>query len=261
MARFCSLCSGSAGNSAYIGGASGGILIDAGLSAKAVSAALDSRGIDIGTIQAIFVTHEHIDHVRGLRVLATRHGIPVYATPGTIEVLAEHGDITADMNVNPIESEHEIAGMLIRHFPTCHDARESVGYTIDTPDGRRIAICTDLGHVTDEVRGAIRGCDLVMIESNHDLRMLQNGQYSYELKRRILGESGHLSNACCADELPELVQNGATRLVLAHLSHENNMPQLALASARAALQCVGMTENTDFTVTAAAPGGTDIIRF
>lgn len=252
MSRFCALFSGSSGNCTYIGGSEGGILIDAGVSAKGIVSALAEREIDIAGIRAVFVTHEHSDHIKGLRVLASRRGIPVYASAGTLAALPGCEEVeTRSMDGAPVH----LAGMEISRFATDHDCEGSSGYVVTTPDGRRMAVCTDLGHVSDGVRAAIQGCDLVLLESNHDVMMLQNGGYPYYLKRRILSENGHLSNVCCAAELPELVKSGATRLVLGHLSRENNYPELALACARAALMGGGMRENIDYILCAASPAG------
>ena len=140
----------------------------------------------------------------------------------------------------------ELAGMMVRSFRTPHDSRESTGYRVSTGDGRTLAVATDMGHMTEEVRTALWGCDLVMIESNHDIRMLENGPYPYVLKRRILASTGHLSNDACSLELPELIRRGATRLFLAHLSKDNNSPELAYLTAQSALTEAGMREDMDF---------------
>ena len=128
-------------------------------------------------------------------------------------------------------------------FRTPHDSRESTGYRVSTSDGRSLAVATDMGHMTEEVRGALHGCDLVLIESNHDIRMLENGPYPYVLKRRILAATGHLSNDACSCELPNLIRQGTTRLFLAHLSKDNNSPELAYITAQTALAEAGMTED------------------
>lgn len=141
--------------------------------------------------------------------------------------------------------------MYVLPFHTSHDSRESLGFRIHMADGRTLAVATDTGCMTDAIRGALVGCDLVLLESNHDVRMLENGPYPYVLKRRILGERGHLSNDCCAAELPFLAQNGSTRFVLGHLSRENNFPDLAYGTARAALDRAGLHEGKDYLLTVA----------
>ncbi len=247
MARFCPLFSGSSGNSYYIGSASSGILVDAGRTAKQLGNMLDFCGIDVNSIQAIFVTHEHSDHVNGLRVLASRYHIPVYASGGTMAALERMGCINEKFQSGVIdENGLECAGMYIKPFRTSHDSAESIGYRIQTHDGRSVAISTDLGYMSDEVRNAISGTDLLVLESNHDIGMLTNGPYPYPLKKRILSNTGHLSNTACADELCGLVGKGTMRFVLAHLSSENNTPELAYQTALCSLTLAGLQQGKDF---------------
>lgn len=247
MARLCPLFSGSSGNSYYIGNEEEGILIDAGRSAKQLENALKNNGLDIASVKAIFVTHEHTDHVKGLRVLASRHNIKVYATEGTLSALDDMNELNNKFSYEVISPDgNEEAGMVIKSFPTSHDCRESCGYVVHTSDGRRAAIATDLGYISDDVRLAVSGCDAVVIESNHDVNMLQNGPYPYILKRRVLSDSGHLSNDSCAQELSNFVRNGTTRIILAHLSAQNNIPQLAYITSQNALSEAGMVEKEDF---------------
>lgn len=247
MSRICNLFSGSTGNSILIGHRGDGILIDAGVSARRIEQALREIDSDISKIRAIFVTHEHSDHIAGVRVLASRHGIPVYATRGTLEGMAQYGGLSDRVKAFEIPSGGvEVGDMLVTCFATPHDARQSCGYSIELSDGQKIAIATDLGHVSEEVRSALTGCDTVVLESNHDIMMLQNGPYPYELKRRVMSDVGHLSNAVCADELCSLVKSGTTRIILAHLSRENNYPALAYETSKSNLAGSGMTENIDY---------------
>jgi len=254
MAKLIPLFSGSSGNSAYIGGASGGVLVDAGVSAKRLCCALAGIGVDPGRVGAVFVTHEHIDHVRGLRVFCERHGIPVFATEGTLRAMERAGVLTAKMRAEPLPPGGvEANGLLMRHFATCHDAAEPCGYTCEAGEGEKYAIATDTGCLTENVKEALRGCDTVMLESNHEVTMLQNGPYPYFLKRRVLSDQGHLSNAACADFLPGLLRSGAGRFFLAHLSRENNTPQLAYACAKAAFDLAGAREGIDYELRVCAP--------
>lgn len=247
MARFCPLFSGSSGNSYYIGSAKEGILVDTGRSAKQIAGMLENCGIDISVIQAIFITHEHADHVSGLRVFASRHHIPVYASCGTLTALESMGCLNNKFEYSIIsENGIECAGMMIKPFPISHDSAECVGYRIETPDDRKIALASDLGYMSEEVRIHLKGADMVILESNHDVGMLQNGPYPYYLKRRILSKTGHLSNNDCSSELNQLVQEGATRFVLAHLSKENNTPDLAFQTAMCSLTMSGMKQGKDF---------------
>ena len=245
MARYCPLFSGSSGNCAYIGTPESGILIDAGVSAKRIETALRQREVDPCSIAAIFVTHEHSDHVCGLKILTKRYGIPVFASPGTLEALLEADALSGAYDAIP-EEGMEAAGMWVEAFRTSHDSRESLGYRVCTPDDRRLAVATDMGYMSDTVRFALSGCDLVQIESNHDVRMLENGPYPYYLKRRILADTGHLSNELCAASLPGLAESGTTRFYLAHLSKDNNTPEVAYITSQAALNQAGMKEGQDY---------------
>ena len=252
MLKFISFGSGSSGNSYYIGNEKEGVLIDAGRSAKQIENALKTNGLDIMAVKAIFVTHEHIDHIKGVRVLASRHNIKVYATKGTLSALEDKGELNGKYDYEVISPDgNEVADMEIKSFPTSHDCCESCGYVINTADKRSLAIATDLGYISDKVRNAVSGCDTVVIESNHDVNMLQNGPYPYLLKRRVLSNSGHLSNDTCSAELANFVENGTTRIVLAHLSEQNNFPDLAYVTSKSALSLAGMVEKKDFILTVA----------
>lgn len=252
MAKFCSLFSSSSGNSTYIGCSQGGILIDVGVSAKKTADALNNIGVDPDSIAAIFVTHEHTDHINGIRVFAERHGIKVYSSAGTLEGMEEAGVITPKVFADAIPWDGiEAGGMFIRPFKTPHDSRESTGYTVVTPDGKRIAVATDIGQITDTIMDSVFGCDLILLESNHDVGMLRNGPYPYFLKQRILSNHGHLSNESCAETAVKLMEAGTTRFVLGHLSKENNIPALAFETTRAAMKMAGAVENIDYLLSVA----------
>lgn len=214
------------------------------------------RGIDPRRIAALFVTHEHVDHVLGLKVFAKRYRLPVYATAGTLAALTD-GDrldpAARCREILPGGAGVEAGGCFVTAFATPHDSRQSCGYRIRTADDRQVAVATDMGHMTDTVRRAVTGCDLVHIESNHDLEMLKTGPYPYSLKQRILGSHGHLCNDVCAGELYPLAEKGTTRFVLAHLSRQNNLPDLAYRTARSALSAKGLLEGADYLLRVAAP--------
>ena len=246
MARFCSLFSSSSGNCTYVGSSGGGLLVDAGVSARQITLKLDCIGVSPADIGAIFVTHEHSDHIKGLKVLAKKYNIPVFGTAGTIAELERIGCLDGiDCSVID-EKGVDICSMHIDSFKTSHDVAQSCGYRIITSDERKIAIATDTGIVTEDMKSALNGCDLCLVESNHDIGMLRNGAYPYLLKRRILSDVGHLSNIACSEFVSELVKNGTTRLILGHLSKENNIPELAYQTSRSALECIGATEYRDY---------------
>lgn len=252
MAKFCSLYSSSSGNCTYIGSSQGGILIDVGVSAKRTAEALCDIGVDPSSIGGIFITHEHWDHINGVRVFAQRHGIKVYASEGTLSGMEELGALTEKMTAEAIPYNGiEVCGMHVRPFRTPHDTKESTGYTVVTPDNKRLAVATDIGIVDDSVMNAIFGCDLVLLESNHDVGMLRNGPYPYFLKQRILSDRGHLSNENCAKTAVKLMESGTTRFVLGHLSKENNLPCLAFETTHAAMTMAGAKENIDYILTVA----------
>ncbi len=263
MAKFCSLFSSSSGNSTYISCGDKGILIDVGVSAKKIKEALIGRCIDPKSIGGIFVTHEHKDHIKGLRIIAATYNIPVYATEGTLAALEECGELAGKFAHEVMSDKGvQVGDMLIKSFATPHDSRESCGYKIYLPDGRTAAVATDLGKITPLVEENLLGCDLVMLESNHDVGMLQNGPYPYYLKRRILSDCGHLSNEACAKMSARLIENGTTRLFLGHLSTENNFPELAFQSSLAAISQIGAVNGRDYILQVnAKENREDFIRF
>lgn len=252
MARFCSLFSSSKGNCTYIGDGSAGILIDCGTSAKRVREALCAIGVDPSSIAAIFVTHEHTDHVSALRVFAGAHAVPVFATAGTLSALERDGVLNGRFPVDALpHTGVGIAGMHVRPFSLSHDAVQPVGYSVTTADGRRISVATDTGVVTEEILSAVTGSDLILLESNHDIGMLQNGIYPYAVKRRILSDRGHLCNDACAETAARLLESGTTHFCLGHLSPENNLPLLAYQTTRAEMDLIGAKEGEDYRLTVA----------
>ena len=252
MARFCPLFSGSSGNCYYVGSAEHGVLIDAGKNAKQITEALARCEIPVGAIEGIFVTHEHSDHVSGLRVFASRHKIPVYGSTGTMTALQDMGILIGKFPAYALSLEGmECAGMYVKPFPIPHDCAEGYGYRLMTADGRGVSVATDLGYMTAEVRDSITGSDLIVLESNHDIGMLRNGPYPYALKQRILGRRGHLANDDAGRAAVELVRQGARRIILGHLSRENNSPGRALDTVGGALSRAGL----DIRLLAAPPLG------
>lgn len=262
MARFCPLFSGSKGNCIAVGGADSFVLIDAGVSAKRITDAVRDRGLDISRLRGIFVTHEHSDHVNGVRVLASKYHLPIFSNADTLAKLDEFGHLagTAGGTEVPVDGM-ELCGMRITPFDTSHDTVHSWGYTIETADGRKAAVATDTGCVTDGMHAALTGCDLVYIESNHDVGMLMNGRYDPWLKQRVMSSRGHLSNDACAVELQYLASTGSTRFVLGHLSEENNRPEIARNAARSALDVLRLREGVDYTLGVTPPCGSPMTIF
>ena len=255
MARFCSLYSGSGGNCIAVGCGGKYILIDAGRSAKKIRERLGEEEIDPSDIAGIFITHEHVDHIAGVRVLASSLKVPVYATEGTAEFLQENGHAkNVDLRLLP-EGQVDMGNMGVSCFATSHDAAESCGFRVECADGRSISLATDTGVITPVIHQAIEGSDLVYLESNHDINMLYSGGYPYPLKKRIASDKGHLSNEACSAELPVLARAGTTRFVLGHLSAENNMPILARQSALQELGKYGIREGKDYLLSVAGVNG------
>ena len=257
MARFCPLFSSSSGNCTYIGAGRGGILIDAGVSAKRLEQALADREINPTSIEALFITHEHSDHIGGVRVFAARHKIPVYASAGTLRGMEQAGVCGGvDARELPLDTPIAVGEMSVTAFPTPHDTAGSTGYVVTTSDGRTLAVATDMGTVTDRVRQVLCGCDAVLIESNYDQHMLEVGPYPYPLKQRIAAKTGHLCNDDCAAVLPTLVQSGVSHLFLGHLSPHNNLPVLAEQTAQNALNAAGLRPDVDYRLHIAERVGT-----
>lgn len=246
MSKCCQLFSGSKGNSIYIACGDARFLVDVGVSAKRMDTALDSIGVNPKELDAIFITHEHSDHISGLRVFATKHNIPVFANRDVIAKMEYAGAINEKVNIEPIDSPMVIKDNEIVPFENSHDSVACLGYRFNLTDKRSISVCTDTGYVTDSARNALVGTDLIYLESNHEVMMLQNGWYPYPLKQRILSTRGHLSNFAASEFAVELVKNGTTRIVLSHLSQDNNMPDLARQSTLSALIDAGYVENRDF---------------
>lgn len=251
MARIYPICSSSSGNCTFIGTKGHGILIDVGCSFSALKGALSMIDTDISGIEAIFITHEHIDHIKGLNVLTKHTDIPIYASAGTIAQLKSNAK-------NPLPENARLFDVLkegykghefeISAFHTPHDTPESVGYRVSYNDVN-IAVCTDIGTVTDEIERNLLGCDAVLLESNYDIDMLRrNVNYSPILKRRIASDCGHLSNEDAAAFAEKLIKSGTTRLILGHLSRENNTPNTAYSCTCSHLQKSGLKLGSDFTL-------------
>lgn len=244
--RFCSLSSGSSGNCQYIETDRMRILIDGGFSGKRIEGLLASIDVCPKTIDAILVTHEHIDHVRGVGVLSRRYDIPIFANQNTwLSMDKTIGEIK-DRNIKIIESDKDfhLGPLGIHPFKIFHDAAEPVGFCI-YHNNKKISIITDTGWVNDNMKDKIKGSSLYLIESNHDVKMLQEGSYPWYLKRRILSEKGHLSNEDTGKTLSDVLMGNGEVVLLAHLSKENNIPSLAYETVSKCIKDYGINPNKD----------------
>lgn len=253
MQKLFPLASSSKGNSIYIGSSTAGVLIDAGIGPRIFQKALSMGGIaGLESIQAIFITHEHSDHIKGLLPLTERLDVPVYGSRETLVELIHKDAVSPHTRLFEINRKMvEFAGMGIRAFNTSHDSVHSLGFSFECPDGKRAAVCTDCGVITPEVHAALCGCKTLLLESNYDREMLRNGSYPAYLKQRIASAQGHLCNDDCAAELVTLAELGAEHFVLGHLSEENNRPELAAQTSLSALASAGLAPGKDFTLFAA----------
>lgn len=250
MLSFTTLASGSDGNAMLVRAGDTCILMDAGISCRRITAALAELGVDPADLAAVLITHEHSDHICGLATLTKRYSIPVYASQATADRLREQGIPESCLHPFAAGSSFFIGSVCCTSFSTPHDAVDSVGYTVQWQDSR-LALVTDLGHVTDTVRRAVLGSQAVVLESNHDEQWLRSGTYPYYLKQRILGARGHLCNEAGADFAAQAVQAGAHTVVLAHLSKENNTPARAYDVLCRRLAAMGIDPEREITVAVA----------
>ncbi|MGN0342049.1 MAG: MBL fold metallo-hydrolase [Roseburia sp.] len=233
--QLCSIASGSSGNCIYIGTEESHIMIDAGISGKRIEAGLNGIGLKTSEMQGILITHEHSDHISGLGVVARKYGIPMYATGETIAAIRRCGSIgkVDESLFHPIKPgvDFMIGDMLIEPIPISHDAANPVAYKV-TNGAHKMAVITDLGTYDEDMVDKLQDLDVLLLEANHDVRMLQVGPYPYPLKQRILGERGHLSNERSGQFLGRLLHDRFKTVLLGHLSKENNMAELAYETVR-----------------------------
>lgn len=234
--RLTIFASGSSGNCALVSHGDTHLLVDAGLSARRISAALAHWNLSPERLAGCLITHTHTDHIAGLATLTKHFSFPLYATAPAGRQLAYRLPVDHLLRTLEPPDSAVIGGITVRAIPTSHDAPGSAGYRFTAPDGRSACLVTDLGVVTPEVEEGVRGVDAAVIECNHDPDRLQSGPYPYYLKSRIAGPQGHLSNADGARLCALCAQSGAHTVVLAHLSRENNTPALARAAVSQALE-------------------------
>lgn len=244
MMKFCPLCSGSSGNCSLLSAGDANILVDAGVTAKRITELLALVDVEMANIDAIVVTHEHSDHIKGVGVLARKYHIPVYANADCWAQMKRCDPNIPQPSVRVFESDHPFYFKGVRIFPfsTPHDSVHSVGYTFEY-DGKKCAVMTDVGHVDARLIGILEKSDLLLLEANHDVDMLNAGSYPYSLKKRILSARGHLCNEDAGLTLVRLHDKGVRNVILGHLSQENNTKELALVTVQTVLEDAGCLDD------------------
>ena len=243
--RICPLSSGSSGNCILVQAADCTVLVDCGITGKAAQTELVRAGVDPNSIDGIIVTHEHIDHISGVGILCRRFNIPVYATLGTWKAMIDSLGKINPMLIRYIAAEvpFEINGAKFHPFSTSHDAAESIGLVF-TDGQKKGAVATDMGTVSKHIYELLSDCSIMLIEANHDEAMLIRGPYPARLKERILSDHGHLSNKLCGALCAKLVREGALRkIILGHLSSDNNTPRIAYETVLNSINASGFTAN------------------
>ncbi|MBN6187267.1 MBL fold metallo-hydrolase [Aneurinibacillus sp. BA2021] len=244
--KFSVLASGSTGNSFFIESKNSKVLVDAGLSGKQVEKLLSEAGVSAQDLDAILITHEHSDHIKGVGVLARRYQLPVYANSKTWEQLDRQlGTIAEDQRlIMEVGDTVEFGDMKVESYGISHDAAEPMAFCFYEDDAK-VSLTTDLGYVSQRIKDTIRGSDAYIFESNHDVEMLRMGSYPWNTKRRILSDVGHLSNETAGEALGDILAGKGEKVYLAHLSKENNMTELARLTVKNILQEYGFEDGSD----------------
>lgn len=247
--RICSLYSGSSGNATFVGTEKAGVLIDAGRNGKAMQSAMETINEDPAALKGILVTHEHLDHIAGVGIFSRRFDIPIYANAKTWEAMEQKIGKIAPKNIRLFDngSDFYIEDMCIQSYKTPHDAADPVGFSLFNKD-RKISITTDLGHINSRILNSVMDSDFILLEANHDLKMLEHGPYPKVLKKRVAGKKGHLSNAAAGLALLKLLNGRLSHVLLGHLSNENNRPHTAYETVTGILLENGVDLEGDLTV-------------
>ncbi len=245
--RICPLASGSSGNCILVQTADATVLIDCGITGKSAQTELARAGVDPNSIDGIIVTHEHIDHISGVGILSRRFNIPIYSTLGTWKAMIDGLGKINPLLIRYIAAEvpFKINNTLFHPFSTSHDAAESIGIVFSS-EGKSGAVATDMGTVSRHIYDLLSDCSAILIEANHDETMLIRGPYPQRLKERILSDCGHLSNKLCGALCAKLVREGKLRkIMLGHLSSDNNTPRLAFETVSNSIEATGFSINKD----------------
>ena len=234
--RLCSIASGSSGNCIYVGSGQTHVLVDVGISCKRIEEGLRKAELTGRDLAAIFITHEHSDHIQGLGVLARKYGIPMYATKGTIDGIVNGARNLGEYNKElfreiSVDEDLQLGDLTVHPFRISHDANEPCAYRFEC-DGSKAAVATDMGTFTPYIVENLQGLNAILLEANHDIRMLQAGPYTYALKQRILSDRGHLSNDNSGLLINKILHDDLKHILLGHLSKENNMPELAFETVK-----------------------------
>ncbi len=240
--RIATLFSGSSGNSVLVGADGDYVLIDGGKSCRAISNSLSELGIGLDRISAVLVTHEHVDHISALEVVTKRYHIPVHMAEESAAAVVGRDHLSDAIVPHAPLFSVEVGKMKIESFRTHHDSAMSVGYKVTfRGEDVRFGLLTDTGHVSEDMAAALSDCTHLVLESNHDPDMLRAGFYPYHVKERIRSANGHLSNFQCGELAARLASGSAASILLAHLSENNNTPELALTANKRALAEAGAT--------------------
>ena len=245
MLNFCSLYSGSSGNSLFVQSDTTKILVDCGVSSKKIEEALNSIEVDASSIDAILVTHEHSDHVKGLATFSSKFDVPVFSTAETFDNMEKITSKISNNNVNYFKADEKfcIGDLEILPFSIPHDAANPCGFNIFN-NNKKLSIATDIGHMNSKILSHLEGSSFLLLESNYDTEVLKCCSYPFYLKSRISGPTGHLSNDMAGKTITYLLKNGLKTAMLGHLSKESNLPELAYTTTVSEILSNGIDENS-----------------
>ena len=245
MFNFCSLYSGSSGNSLFVESENTKLLVDAGVSSKKIEEALANLDIDPTSIDGILITHEHSDHVQGLGTFAKKFNLPVFVNEKTLDAMPKQKEKISEKNIKlfNINEKFEIGDLKVKPFSIPHDAANPCGFNI-FKDDKKISIATDIGHMTNGILKNLEDSIFIMLESNYDPEVLKYSKYPYQLKTRIAGPDGHLSNELAGKTISYLLNSGLKQAVLGHLSKQSNFPELAYKTVIDEIMCTKYDENS-----------------